>query len=272
MNDQRKDIIKIENLEKSFILPHETIDAIKKCNISIPENSFTIIYGPSGSGKSTLLDAITGLEKPTKGNIIFKGTDLYSLSADKRANFRATNLGMVYQTNYWVSSLSVLDNVSMPLYLSGHMPHQARPIALEALKQVNVDHLARQRPGILSTGEQQRVSMARALVTKPDVIVADEPTGNLDTHNGDAIMSLLLSLQKDFKKTIILVTHNLEYLPMSTYKIAVRDGVVEVDEKDHGLSKDTKSKLIALLHEKDQPLDNIKPSAPESKKKKVKIQ
>ncbi len=266
-----RNIIRIENLVKSFVLPHETISAIKECNVVIPENSFTIIFGPSGSGKSTLLDAITGLEKPTGGKVIFKDTDLYSMSADSRANFRANNLGMVYQTNYWVTSLSVLDNVCMPLYLSGYMPHQARAIAMSYLKQVNVDHLANQRPGVLSTGEQQRVSMARALVSDPEVIVADEPTGNLDTHNGDVIMGLLLKLQKDFKKTVILVTHNLEYLPMSTHRISVRDGKVAVDDSQYGLSSKIKARLTNVMNENAKSSAVLNSSEPQATSKKVKI-
>ncbi|MCA9344765.1 ABC transporter ATP-binding protein [Candidatus Saccharibacteria bacterium] len=250
MNDQNN-VIEIVDLEKSFVLPHTTVKAIKKCSLSIPKNSFTIIHGPSGSGKSTLLDAITGLEVPTAGSVIFNSVNLYKMSNDKRANFRANNLGLVYQTNYWVASLNVLDNVCVPLFLSGYLPHEARPLALEALKKINVDHLAKQGPDVLSIGEQQRVSMARALVSDPQVIIADEPTGSLDTTNGDAIMSLLLSLKTDFNKTIIMVTHNLEYLPMSTYRISVKDGIVTEDQQEHGLSSETKEKLKHHMSDED---------------------
>lgn len=272
---QNKPIIQIQGVEKSFILPNETVNAVKNCSFEIPEGSFTIIYGPSGSGKSTLLDAITGLELPTKGSVVFKGQNLNTLNADKRAKFRALNLGMVYQTNYWVSSLTVLDNVSMPLYLSGFTQRDARPHAIEALKKVRVEHLAKQRPGVLSTGEQQRVSMARALISNPEVIVADEPTGNLDTSNGDTVMSLLSTLNKDFGKTIVLVTHNLEYLPFSTYRVQMKDGVATISEGVTGLSSETKQKLSQLLHENSMraPTAPTAPTLTPSKRtRKVKIQ
>lgn len=240
-------VIQVKNLEKTFVLPNETIRAVKTCSFEIPDNSFTIIYGPSGSGKSTLLDALTGLEPPTQGSVIFKGQDMYAMNADQRANFRANNLGMVYQSNYWVASLSVVENVSMPLYLSGYTPRQAHSIALEALERVRVGHLARQHPSVLSGGEQQRVSLARALVSQPEVIVADEPTGNLDTNNGDNVMSLLSNLQKELNKTIILVTHNLEYLPMSTHRIKIKDGSVSIEEANGELTPEDRSRLEAIV-------------------------
>ncbi len=269
---QNKPIIQIQGVEKSFILPNETVNAVKNCSFEIPEGSFTIIYGPSGSGKSTLLDAITGLELPTKGNVIFKGQNLNTLNADKRAKFRALNLGMVYQTNYWVSSLTVLDNVCMPLYLSGFTQGDARPHAIEALKKVRVEHLAKQRPGVLSTGEQQRVSMARALISNPEVIVADEPTGNLDTSNGDTVMSLLATLNKEFGKTIVLVTHNLEYLPFSTYRIQMKDGVATISEGATGLSTETKQKLSQLLHDNSMRTPSAPIVTPDKPPRKVRIQ
>ena len=248
MSTLQTPVIQVKNLEKTFVLPNETIHAVKPCSFEIPDNAFTIIYGPSGSGKSTLLDALTGLEEPTKGSVIFKGQDMNEMNADQRANFRANNLGMVYQSNYWVASLSVVENVSMPLYLSGYTPRQARPLAMESLERVRVGHLAHQHPSVLSGGEQQRVSLARALVSQPEVIVADEPTGNLDTSNGDNVMSLFSNLQKELKKTIILVTHNLEYLPMSTHRVKLKDGVVTIERADGELAPEDRTRLEAIVN------------------------
>lgn len=242
---QRKCLIKGSEINKKFFLETETTHVLKDVNFSIPEGSFTIIYGPSGSGKSTLLNCLVGLEPPTTGNINIDGQDLYSLNPDQRANFRARTLGMVYQTNYWVNSLSVLDNVSMPLFLSGYNRTHANSIAEEALVRVGMADFKTKRPTVLSGGQQQRVSMARALVANPTWVVADEPTGNLDTKNGDLIMNLLYELKQKMGKTVVLVTHNMEYLTLSDHRLRIKDGVLVEDEGAYGLSsaeKDAKMK------------------------------
>ncbi len=223
-------LIDVKNVTKSFTLPSEEVRALRECNFAIPENSFTIIYGPSGSGKSTLLNALVGLDRPSSGTVHYRNYDIYTLSSDERANFRARRLGMVYQTNYWVNSMSVLDNVSMPLYLAGQTARQARKKSLETLRVLGIESLAHKRPTLLSGGEQQRVSIARSLVAEPELIVADEPTGNLDTKNGDIVMNLLANLHQNGNKTIILVTHNLEYLPLSTHRVRIIDGVAQQED------------------------------------------
>lgn len=240
-------LISVKNVKKTFVVGGKDIEVLKQCDFEIEPGSFTIIYGASGSGKSTLLDAISGLEKPTEGNVLFRGQDVYALHPDERANFRANNLGLVYQSNYWVSSMSVLDNVSMPLYLSGHVPHDAHKKAHEVLERLRIDHLTKQRPEVLSGGEQQRVSLARALVTDPMVIIADEPTGNLDTKNGDIVVNLLAGLQKE-GKTVVMVTHNLEYLPLSTHQIRIVDGIVSSGtSSDYGLTSTERSQYARRL-------------------------
>jgi putative ABC transport system ATP-binding protein len=181
--------------------------------------------------------------------VTIENQDLYSLNADQRANFRARTLGMVYQTNYWVNSLSVLENVCMPLFLSGYSKRQAAMIAKESLEMVGMAAYFKKRPTVLSGGQQQRVSMARAIVANPDLIVADEPTGNLDTKNGDMIMNLLSDLNHKLHKTIILVTHNLEYLSLSTHRVQIKDGVASEDDGSYGLTSDEKKAKIKLLQE-----------------------
>lgn len=242
-------LIQVENVEKKFFLQTETVHALKHVNFTIPNNSFSIIYGPSGSGKSTLLNTIVGLEPPTTGKVIIDNQDLYSLSADKRANFRARTLGMVYQTNYWVNSLTVLENVCMPLFLAGYSRRQATLVSMESLELVGMQDYAKKRPTVLSGGQQQRVSMARAIVANPDLIVADEPTGNLDTKNGDMIMNLLSDLNHKMKKTVILVTHNLEYLSLSSHRVQIKDGEASEDDGNYGMNSVEKQDKIKKIRE-----------------------
>ena len=152
--------------------------------------------------------------------------NLYEKSANELAYFRAQQLGIVYQTNYWVKSLSVIENVSMPLYFLGYSKSTANELALKALNKVNMQSYAKKYPSLLSGGEQQRVAMARAIVSDPPVIIADEPTGNLDSTNGDMVMNLLKTLNKEQGKTIVLVTHNMEYLSIARHLLEIQDGVV----------------------------------------------
>ncbi len=221
-----KTLLKITNLHKQFDLATETVKALIDVNFEIKEGAFAIIYGPSGSGKSTLLNTIVGLEPPTSGTVDMLGQDLYQLTPDDRARFRQLTLGMVNQTNYWVSSLNVIENVSFPLYLAGYDRQQATSLAQLRLEQVGLGNISAHNPTQLSGGQQQRVSMARALIASPRVIVADEPTGNLDSRNGELIMGLLERSVKEQGKTVILVTHNLDYLSFSTQQLEIKDGLL----------------------------------------------
>lgn len=242
-------LIDVINVSKSFKTEGELVNAVKKANFSIEEGSFTIVYGPSGSGKTTLLNMLIGLDAPTEGSIIYRGSKLSSMKPDERANFRANKIGMVQQASYWVKSLSVVDNVSLPLYFLGNQEADAKDGALRALKRVGMDNHANKYPTVLSGGEQQRVAMARALVNDPPFIIADEPTGNLDKSNGDLIISLLLSLNKKFNRTIVLVTHNIEYLSLGDQLLMMEDGsVTQVKKSDiqkitNSLVSNVKSRL-----------------------------
>lgn len=234
-----------QHIGKKFYLETETVEVLKDLNFVVPKNSFTIIYGPSGSGKSTLLNSLVGLEPPTSGKFIVDGQDLYALNADQRANFRARTLGMVYQTNYWVNSLNVLDNVSLPLFLSGYTRKQANIMAKDTLDMVGMGEYLNKKPTVLSGGQQQRVSMARALVANPSWVVADEPTGNLDTKNGDMIMKLLSDLNHKMNKTIILVTHNLEYLPLSNNQLQIKDGMLVEHQGEYTIGSEARKEKLA---------------------------
>lgn len=219
-------LINVKNASRKFETVAGFVEAVRSANFAIPEGSFTIIYGPSGSGKTTLLNMLIGLDAPTGGSITYEGKDMYSMTVDNRAYFRAHTMGMVQQTSYWVKSLSVVDNVALPLHFLGIEPATANQRAMASLKKVGMEQHANKLPSVLSGGEQQRVAMARALVNEPSYIVADEPTGNLDSKNGDALIGLLLSLNKDAGRTVVLVTHNLEYLALGDQLLMIEDGVL----------------------------------------------
>lgn len=240
-------IIQLSNVHKQFKVGDETIVALKNVSFFIQANSFNIIYGSSGSGKSTLLDILAGLQKPTSGSITIEGRDIYTLSPDDLAHFRANRIGFVHQTNYWIKSLNVIENLSVPLYFLGYSRKQASRLAGIALDRVSMGSYAKKYPIFLSGGEQQRIGMARALVNDPLFIIADEPTGNLDTKNGDEIMKLLLACQTEFRRTVILVTHNMEYISLADHLLRVTDGVLE-DIPKSSTQKEMDTLLDSIKH------------------------
>jgi len=250
---QSKVIIDIKNVSQEFESGDETISVLKNVDFSIEKETFNIIYGPSGSGKSTLLNILTGLQKPTTGGVQFDGNLLYELTPDELAYFRANEIGIVYQQNFWVKSLNVLENVAIPLYYSGMGRIAAAKKAREALDKVGMTEYAKKHLSTLSGGEQQRVAMARALVNDPLFIIADEPTGSLDSKNGDMIMGLLQKCQTELNRTIILVTHNMEYIPLADHLLHIQDGAVTHTTKDadiqttaDNLLKDMKTRIDHL--------------------------
>ena len=241
-------IIKVQNLSKNYKLEgtDREIPVLRGVNLEIKKNDFAIIYGPSGSGKSTLLHHIIGLEVPYCGDIWIKSTNIVKLSPEERAIFRAKNFGMVYQLWYWIKSLNVWENVAIPLLIRGQTLQQAKRPALEALTNIGMQKYAYKKPTQLSGGEQQRVGLARALVNNPLIILADEPTGNLDTHSADAVMQILQELNIKHKRTIIMVTHNLVYLPLATKTVAMKDGTV-VSADTTGVKEQIKEELKRVI-------------------------
>lgn len=215
-----------KNLVLKFEVGDQQVVAVNCANISIPGSAITIIYGASGSGKSSLLNVISGLQPPTKGELLYENRNIYTSSPNELAFFRAHELGIVYQTNYWVKSLSVAENVALPQYFIGVPKIAALKQAKLALERVDMQAYAAKFPNLLSGGEQQRVAMARAIVNDPPVIIADEPTGNLDSKNGDKIINLLQTLHKDHGKSVILVTHNMEYISIASHLLEIQDGTI----------------------------------------------
>lgn len=238
----QKEILKITNLSKSFQVGDQRVPVIKNVTFNIKEGDFMIIYGPSGCGKSTLLHTILGLEPPSNGSVVFLNKWLYTNSTeDDRSDFRKKHIGMVYQQPNWIKALNVIENVAFPLVLLGHDKNSSQKKAGELLKLVAMEKWAEYRPTELSSGQQQKVSLCRALINNPEVIIADEPTGNLDFDSGQELMNILSDLNTKQNKTIIMVTHDLEYLKFCKSSIKMLDG--EIIDNTTGKNKDKNIKL-----------------------------
>jgi ABC-type lipoprotein export system ATPase subunit/ABC-type antimicrobial peptide transport system permease subunit len=219
-----KTIIELRGASKTFRVKTQDVVVLKKINLEIKEG-FSIIFGPSGCGKSTLLHIILGLEPPTTGTVHFFDFNFYGFEEDERSEFRKNNIGMIYQQPNWIKSLTVLENVSFASLLLGTDKEKAKIKAREVLKMVGMIDWADYLPTELSSGQQQKVSLARALVTDPKVIIADEPTGNLDYQSGIELMQLLKKLEEN-GKSIIMVTHNVENIDFATTVVQMFDGQV----------------------------------------------
>lgn len=220
-----ENIVEIKSIFKNFSLGTQEVEIIKDVSFSVKDGDFMILFGPSGCGKSTVLNILLGLEPPTKGGVSFEGKSLYDFSEDERAQLRKQKVGMVYQQSNWVKSLSVLENVYFPLTLRGVPLAEREKKGLEILRLVDMEQGARQIPSELSSGQQQRVSLARALISDPVLIVADEPTGNLDSKASREIMTLFKQFNQK-GKTVVMVTHDLEYLSYATHSVNMSDGAV----------------------------------------------
>ena len=223
---QNSIILETINLKKSFYVGDTLVPVLKGINIKIKNGDFLVIVGPSGSGKSTLLHTFLGLEIPSEGMARFLNFDLYALSHDDRADFRKRHIGIIYQQSYWIKALNVVENVALPLYLNGVEHNEAVKKALEELTKVGMADWAKYSPYELSSGQQQKVGLARSLVANPLIIIADEPTGNLDTKSGEALMKTLQDLNKNLGKTILMVTHDVEYVAYADRAIEIVDGLV----------------------------------------------
>lgn len=226
-------IIKVYDLVKDFMVGKQEVEVIRGISLSINQGDFAIIFGPSGCGKSTLLHSIIGLERPTSGVVEIEGRDIYKMTEDEMVAYRKRKVGMVFQQPIWIKSLSVWENAAVPGRLIGRTKEEAESVAWEKLKLVKLENWATRHPSELSSGQQQRVSLARALTINPSVIIADEPTGNLDTVSGDELMALLGELNTQKGVTIVMVTHDLEYLKYATKLFHIIDGklVEEYDKK-----------------------------------------
>jgi putative ABC transport system ATP-binding protein len=207
-NNGKSDIITLSKVGKSFWRGKERLDVLKELDLTMKEGAFEALMGPSGSGKSTLLNLIAGLDVPTSGTLKVAGVDLSQMSEGDRAGFRAANIGFVFQTYNLLPVLTAIENVELPLLLTKLPAAERRKRAETALKVVGLEQRMGHYPRQLSGGQEQRVTIARAIVTDPKIIVADEPTGDLDRDSANDILNLLGKLNTEFNKTIVMVTHD----------------------------------------------------------------
>ncbi|RLK60602.1 ABC transporter ATP-binding protein [Actinokineospora cianjurensis] len=198
--------------------------ALEGASMLVHENEIVAILGPSGSGKSTLLHCLAGIVAPDKGTVSFRGRDLAGMTDKERSALRRTDFGFVFQFGQLVPELSCLENVALPLRLGGARRKDAEATAREWMDRIEVGHLTGKRPGEISGGQGQRVAVARALVTGPKVIFADEPTGALDSFNGEQVIRLLVDTARDTGASIVLVTHEARVAAYSDREVVVRDG------------------------------------------------
>ena len=207
-NGKNGNIIKLEGVSKSFWRGKERLDVLKDLDLTVPTGSFEALMGPSGSGKSTLLNLIAGLDQASSGRLTVAGEDLSRMSEGLRAAWRAQNIGFVFQTYNLMPVLTAVENVELPLLLAKLPASERRKRAEIALKVVGLEDRGGHLPRQLSGGQEQRVTIARAIVADPKIIVADEPTGDLDRDSANDILNLLQKLNKEFNKTILMVTHD----------------------------------------------------------------
>jgi putative ABC transport system ATP-binding protein len=217
--------IEISNVTKTFHAGDEEYDALKGVSLDINSGEFIAVMGPSGSGKSTLLSLIGGLSKASSGVVSIDSIDLGSLGPNRLSDFRREYLGFVFQSFYLVPYLTALENVMLPLTIQPGLNGTARGMALEALSRVGLDAKAGRLSSQLSGGEQERVAIARAIVNKPALILADEPTGNLDTKTGNKVLDILEGLHAE-GRTIVMVTHSRENAERAERVIEIRDGEI----------------------------------------------
>ncbi len=215
-------MIEVREIEKSY----GSLQVLKKVSLSIENSKVVTIVGPSGAGKSTLLHIIGTLDRPDSGEVVIDGVNLRSLSDDKLSEFRNRHIGFVYQFHHLLPEFTALENVAMPALIAGTNRKDAFKRAAEFLDFLKLADRTDHKPSQLSGGEQQRVSVARALMNNPELILADEPSGNLDTENARKLHDLFFVLRDTFHQTFLIVTHNEELAQLSDRKIVLQDGVV----------------------------------------------
>ncbi|HET6678068.1 MAG TPA: ABC transporter ATP-binding protein [Nitrospiraceae bacterium] len=221
-------MIAIRHLSMRLTAGGRRVTILDDVALSIPPKQMVAVMGPSGSGKSTLLGLIAGLDRPTEGTIVLDGIDITTLSESRMAKFRRMKIGYIFQSFHLIPTLTALENVLVPLELAGHAA--AKDLAAELLHAVGLQDRMHHYPVQLSGGEQQRVAVARAFACRPPILLADEPTGNLDSQTGRHVMDLLLSLHRDYGTTLVLVTHDRAVASLMHRVIALRDGRIESDD------------------------------------------
>ena len=226
MNDTSKPIIQIENLHKTFEKPRH-LPVLKGIHLEIQRAELLCIIGASGVGKSTFLHILGTLDRPSQGTVLFEGKDVFSLNEHHLAEFRNQKIGFVFQFHHLLTEFTALENIMMPALIKGERPLEAAKRAMTLLTDIGLADRSSHRPGELSGGEQQRVAVARALILEPRLLLADEPTGNLDTHTGEEVFTLIKNLNTQKGITMALVTHNERLAAQADRVVRMVDGRIE---------------------------------------------
>lgn len=219
-------MIKVVNLQKSFQMNGYTLNVLKGITLDIARGEMIAIVGASGAGKSTLLHMLGTLDRPTGGSVLFDGQDVFALPEDAQAEFRNKRIGFVFQFHHLLPEFTALENTFLPALIQNRPEGSAQAEAIQLLTDVGLSERLHHKPGELSGGEQQRVAVARALMQRPDLVLADEPTGNLDTHTGEALFGLLRKLNKARGTTFVIVTHNDKLSAQADRIIRMEDGQI----------------------------------------------
>lgn len=229
MSDQ-KPMIHVRDIRKVYRMGDEEVVALNRINLEIYKGEICCIFGTSGSGKSTLLNQLAGMEKPTRGEILIRGERISQMDEEQLAGFRQRYIGFIFQSYNLLPSMTAIENVAMPLMFRGVAQTQREQAAEWMLRKVGLSHRLHHYPGQMSGGQQQRVGIARAFVARPEVIFADEPTGNLDSKTTAEIMGMITEFSRQFRQTIILVTHDPEMVQYADRVVRLRDGNMIANE------------------------------------------
>lgn len=223
-------LLTINNISKTYVQGEIKVHALRDINLEVEESEFAALVGPSGSGKTTLLNVIGGLDAPTDGQVLLNGTDITGMGEDKLSHFRLMEVGFIFQAYNLVPVLSALENVELVMVLQGRHTHERRERAMHYLELVGLKDMVHRRPGALSGGQQQRVAVARALAAGPRIVLADEPTANLDSENAAALLEIMHDLSHKDKTTFLFSTHDVRVMARAERIITLRDGSIESDE------------------------------------------
>ncbi|MBU3805806.1 MAG: ABC transporter ATP-binding protein [Candidatus Fournierella pullistercoris] len=247
-------IIRVEHLRKVYKVGHEKVVALNDINLSIEQGEICCIVGPSGSGKSTLLNQLAGLEKPTRGSVYIGKHNISQMSEQELAKFRQAHLGFIFQSYNLLPSLTAAENVALPLMFKGVPRKQRMELAVQELKRMGLGKRAGHKPTEMSGGQQQRVGIARAFVSKPKVIFADEPTGNLDSQTTKQVLYRMLNMAKEHNITFVMVTHERELSAVADRIITIKDGNVESNlVLDEASKQAAKQEMFRDILEKQMP-------------------
>ena len=230
------EVTKVINATRDFKIGEMETHALRGVNLSVNDGEFTALVGPSGSGKTTLLQLIGLLDQPTSGQVLINGKDATRLNRNQRADLRKGTIGFIFQFFALIPTLTAYENVEMPLLLNGTKPAERKKRVNEVLEAVGLSDRAHHRPDQLSGGQQQRVAVARALAINPKVILADEPTANLDTENGKQVMEIMKKLNKETGVTFVFATHDPRVIGYADRVVTLQDGVITKDSKANGKS------------------------------------